>query len=205
MNLATVMEEWGDLERAGALLEDPGLRDSGSDSDRRWVLVERAVLAYHPGDWEEVGWLIDAFEEAAGTVPHYMEFGVLDLRARLSLARGALEDALEATAREVELARASSPTLKRCSSHSELGRNASERPDGWRGRTDHRRGLRGVAGVRRADRDDGGSGRRVDMHTARTRVRDVGPPRRSGMASASFEAAESILRRSPPRRPMSAG
>ena len=105
INLATVMEEWGDLKRAGALLDDPSLRDGGSDSDRRWVLVERAVLAYHRGDWEEVGWLIDAFEETAGSTPHYMEFSVLDLRARLSLARGAPDDALEATAREVELTR----------------------------------------------------------------------------------------------------
>jgi class 3 adenylate cyclase/tetratricopeptide (TPR) repeat protein len=107
VNLATVLGEWGELDRIAVLYEDPAIRDPGNESDRRWVLVERANYSYHAGDWEETEWLIDAFEEAAdpGT-PHYMEFAVLDLRARLALARGAPADALEATAHEVELTRA---------------------------------------------------------------------------------------------------
>ena len=68
------------------------------------MLCERAILAYHLGDWEETERLLEAFEEGAGT-PHYMDFSAFDLRARLTLARGAPEDALGASAREVELAR----------------------------------------------------------------------------------------------------
>jgi len=107
VNLATVLGEWGELDRVAVLYEDPAIRDPGNESDRRWVLVERANYSYHAGDWEETEWLIDAFEESAdpGT-PHYMEFAALDLRARLALARGAPTVALEATAREIELTRA---------------------------------------------------------------------------------------------------
>ena len=104
VNLATIFFEWGELDRIPPLYEDAIIRTAGSESDRRWTLSERAVLAYHMGDWMETERLIEAFEAGAVT-PHYMDFAVLDLRARLSLARGAPEEALEASAREVELTR----------------------------------------------------------------------------------------------------
>jgi len=104
VNLGTIFFEWGELDRIPALYEDPLIRTAGSESGRRWMLCERATLGYHLGDWEEAQRLIEAFEAGAGT-PHYMDFGVLDLRARLCLAHGEHEDALEASAREVELTR----------------------------------------------------------------------------------------------------
>ena len=104
VNLATIFFEWGELDRIPPLYEDAIIRTGGSESDRRWTLCERAILAYHLGDWMETKRLIEAFEAGAGT-PHYMDFAVLDLRARFALARGAPEEALEASAREVELTR----------------------------------------------------------------------------------------------------
>jgi len=106
VNLATILSEWGELGRVPALIEDPAIWDPGNESDRRWTLVERAVLNYHVGDWSESARLLDAFEEAGTGTPHYMETIVLDLRSKFSLAHGALDDALESTAREEELARA---------------------------------------------------------------------------------------------------
>jgi len=104
VNLATIFFEWGELDRIPPLYEDTTIRTGASESDRRWTLCERAVLAYQVGDWTETERLMEAFEAGAGT-RHYMDFAVLDLRARLSLARGASEEALEASAREVELTR----------------------------------------------------------------------------------------------------
>jgi tetratricopeptide (TPR) repeat protein len=104
VNLATIFFEWGELDRIPALYEDADIRTAGSESDRRWMLCERASLDYHLGDWEEAERLIEAFEAGART-PHYMDFSVLDLRSRLSLARGAPEEALDASAHEVELTR----------------------------------------------------------------------------------------------------
>src|SRR4029077_21049141 len=67
----------------------------------------RAVLRFHAGDWRGTIELIDEFDGSAfpGT-SHYMESIALDLRARLSIARDEIDDALEATAREVEVSRA---------------------------------------------------------------------------------------------------
>jgi class 3 adenylate cyclase/tetratricopeptide (TPR) repeat protein len=104
VNLATIFFEWGELDRIPPLYEDALIRTGGSESDRRWTLCERASLSYHMGDWKETKRLLEAFEAGAGT-PHYMDFAVLDLRARLALAWGAPEEALEASAREVELTR----------------------------------------------------------------------------------------------------
>ncbi len=106
VNLATVLAEWGELERVRVLYEDPTIDDGVDEGSRRWMQVERAQLSYQAGDWDEAERLIDAFEDAAGSDrPHYMEFSVLDLRARFSLARGGMDHALEATAREIELTR----------------------------------------------------------------------------------------------------
>jgi len=107
LNLASVLNEWGELDRVPAIFDDPAIREPASESDRRWTMVERAWLAYQTGDWEEAEWLIQAFEETgASGRPHYMDFMALDLKARFSLARGALDDALDQTARELEISRA---------------------------------------------------------------------------------------------------
>jgi tetratricopeptide (TPR) repeat protein len=107
LNLATVLNEWGELDRVLPIFDDPALKEPASESDRRWTAIERAWLAYQTGDWEEAEWLVQAFEEAGGSgQPHYMDFMALDLKARFSLARGALDDALDASARELELTRA---------------------------------------------------------------------------------------------------
>jgi class 3 adenylate cyclase len=107
INMATVFSEWGELDRIPDLYEDPEIRDPGNESDRRWMLIEQAVLRYHAGDWRGTIELIEAFDGSA--VPgssHYMESLALDLRARLLIARDEISDALEATAREVEMTRA---------------------------------------------------------------------------------------------------
>jgi tetratricopeptide (TPR) repeat protein len=104
VNLATIFFEWGELDRIPPLYEEAIIRTAGSESDRRWTLCERASLSYHLGDWVESKRLIEAFEVGAAT-PHYMDFAVLDLRARFALASGAPDEALEASAREVELTR----------------------------------------------------------------------------------------------------
>jgi class 3 adenylate cyclase/tetratricopeptide (TPR) repeat protein len=104
VNLGTIFFEWGELDRIPLLYDDLAITEPGSESDRRWMLCELATLAYHLGDWEKTERLLESFEEGPGT-PHYMDFSTYDLRARLTLARGAPEDALGASAREVELAR----------------------------------------------------------------------------------------------------
>jgi hypothetical protein len=101
VNLATVFSEWGELDRVPELYEDLAV---GNESDRRWMLIERAALAYQLGDWDEATSLVDAFG-AAASMPHYMDFEAADLQARFAVARGDVETAMTVTEGEIELSR----------------------------------------------------------------------------------------------------
>jgi class 3 adenylate cyclase/tetratricopeptide (TPR) repeat protein len=108
VNLGTALAELGDLERAFELY-DRGRRaaERFGDPDRiRWFEMEQLYEWYWRGDWgqalrraDEVIALLEAGD------PHMVELDARLVRARILLARGAREEALEDSASALEFAR----------------------------------------------------------------------------------------------------
>jgi class 3 adenylate cyclase/tetratricopeptide (TPR) repeat protein len=108
VNLGTILAEQGDLEQAFDLYERGRRAAEGFGvPDRiRWFEEERLYEWYWRGDWDGAVVLADELiAEFQGGDPHIGELDCRLVRARIRLARGAGERALDDSARALEFAR----------------------------------------------------------------------------------------------------
>jgi tetratricopeptide (TPR) repeat protein len=104
-NLATSLVELGELERAWEMYETAreAARRFGDAPGLHWLAAERPYELYWRGDWDEA---LTAAENALGVADAgYGEFAGKSVRARIRLARGDLDGAVEDSARALEFAR----------------------------------------------------------------------------------------------------
>jgi class 3 adenylate cyclase/tetratricopeptide (TPR) repeat protein len=105
-NLVSTLVELGELERASALAERSldAARRHGHVVAMAWVETQQLDQLYWSGDWEELLARAEQMLDNTAT-PTLMAIDAYIFRARLRLAKGHLEGALEDSAKMVELAR----------------------------------------------------------------------------------------------------
>jgi tetratricopeptide (TPR) repeat protein len=104
-NLATSLVELGELGRAWKTYETArdAARRFGDAPGLHWLAAERPYELYWRGDWDEA---LAAAETVLGAADAgYGEFAGKSVRARIRLARGDVDGALEDSARSLEFAR----------------------------------------------------------------------------------------------------
>ena len=103
-NLASALDDFGELERAWELLDQARIRAErfGLDDWLYWLRGESAWPLYYGGRWDEAARVLDELIEDFETHPFWMESPCRVLRGRMRLARGdgkgAQEDAERALA-----------------------------------------------------------------------------------------------------------
>jgi DNA-binding SARP family transcriptional activator/class 3 adenylate cyclase/tetratricopeptide (TPR) repeat protein len=104
-NLATSLVELGELDRAWKVYETAreAARRFGDAPGLHWLAAERPYELYWRGEWDEA---VTAAEDALGSADAgYGEFAGKSVRARIRLARGDVDGALEDSERSLEFAR----------------------------------------------------------------------------------------------------
>ena len=103
-NLASVLNEYGELRRARQLHEEGlALSREFRVGYSRWISSELAIDRYHAGEWAEAGPELDA--QLADESPFFMEPVLRGVRAHLRLARSDLAGARSDVERGLERAR----------------------------------------------------------------------------------------------------
>jgi class 3 adenylate cyclase/tetratricopeptide (TPR) repeat protein len=106
-NLASSLDDLGQLERSGELLREARLRAErfGLDDWLLWLRSESAWPPYYSGQWNDALRVVDDLIEDFMTHRFWMESPCRVLRSRMRLAKGDEQGAREDAGRALELAR----------------------------------------------------------------------------------------------------
>jgi class 3 adenylate cyclase/tetratricopeptide (TPR) repeat protein len=107
-NLASALDDFGELERASEMLDEARLRAErfGLDDWLLWLRGEVAWRPYSSGRWDEADRQLDELISDFLEHPFWMEMPCRVLRGRMRLARGDTRGTREDAERALELARA---------------------------------------------------------------------------------------------------
>ena len=107
-NFASMLFELGELERLPELYAgaEAAAERFGDTYHLSWFAVERALVEYHEGRWDDALRTLDTFiADVEAGAPHYMEAAARTQRAGILLARGEGERALADTSKAVDFGR----------------------------------------------------------------------------------------------------
>jgi DNA-binding SARP family transcriptional activator/class 3 adenylate cyclase/tetratricopeptide (TPR) repeat protein len=129
-NLATSLVELGELDRAWQMYETAreAARRFGDAPGLHWLAAERPYELYWRGEWDEA---LAAAETALGAADAgYGEFAGKSVRARIRLARGDVDGAVDDSARSLEFARRTQEPAALCEALALRGRVLAEAAQG---------------------------------------------------------------------------